>query len=96
MVALQARRDQGSGLLRGQVVQGTCLCLDPWGNLHEGLRQGDQLYLHQTSGLTGYLRNVVPSLLIIIINMHVFMRLYMKSNKVVNFATMQVHFQQTN
>lgn len=53
-VALQAQRDQGSGLLRGQVVQGTCLCLDPWGNLHEGLHQGDQLYLRQTSGLTGY------------------------------------------
>lgn len=67
-MALQAQRDQGSGLLRGQVVQGTCLCLDPWGNLHEGLHQGDQLYLRQTSGLTGYLRNVVPSLLIIINN----------------------------
>lgn len=54
VVDLQAQRDQGSGLHRGQVVQGTCLCLDPWGNPHEGQRQGDRLYLPQTSGLTGY------------------------------------------
>lgn len=54
VVALQAQRDQESGLLQGQVVQETFLCLYPWENLHEGQRQGDQLYLPQTSGLTGY------------------------------------------
>lgn len=57
VAALQAQQDQGSVLLQGRVVQGTCLCLDPSGNLHESQRQGDQLYLPQTFGLTEYLRN---------------------------------------
>lgn len=51
-VGLQAQLRQGSGLSRGLVVQGTCFCLDSWGNLHEGQCQGDQPYPPQTSGLT--------------------------------------------
>lgn len=52
---LQAQPDQESGLLQGQVVQGTCLSLGcPWGTRHGGQNQEDQLYLPQTSGLSGY------------------------------------------
>lgn len=51
----QALQDQGSGLLRGQVVRGTCLSLGcPWGNRHGVQNQEDQPFLPQTSGLSGY------------------------------------------
>lgn len=54
VVDLQAQQDQGNGPLPDQVVQETWLCLDPWETHHEGHYQGDQLYLHQTSGPTGW------------------------------------------
>lgn len=51
----QALQDQGSDLLQGQVVRGTCLSLGcPWGNRHGVQNQEDQPFLPQTSGLSEY------------------------------------------